>query len=211
MKQRFLAWLIPRIIFCIHYFLRLTVRWTFVGEKYDAKTSAPFLLSFWHARILMMPYAVHGWQGPMLISEHRDGAFIADAVALMGIQSSRGSSTKGGARAFLKMIRLARDGHTLGITPDGPKGPAQVVQMGTVKIAMKSGLPIRSVCYASERYWRAKSWDKFYVPKPFSRGVFIMGEPVYATGDEQETLKLFQEAMDDVQHKADTYFSSQDS
>jgi len=205
MKQRFLAWLIPHLIFSIHYFLRLTVRWEFIGERYTPE-SEPFLLSFWHARILMMPYAVHGWEGPMLISEHKDGAFIADAVALMGIQSSRGSSTRGGARAFLQMIRLARQGNTLGITPDGPKGPAQVVQMGTVKIAMKSGLPMRSVCYASNRYWRAKSWDKFYIPKPFSRGVFIIGEPVYPLEDEQETLQLFQQEMNRVQQQADAYF-----
>lgn len=205
MKQRLLRWLIPRLIFLIHYALRLTVRWEFVGERYTPE-SAPFLLSFWHARILMMPYAVHGWEGPMLISEHKDGAFIADAVALMGIQSSRGSSTRGGARAFLQMIRLARQGKTLGITPDGPKGPAQVVQMGTVKIAMKSGLPMRSVCYASNRYWRAKSWDAFYIPKPFSRGVFIMGDPVYPLEDEQETLQLFQQEMNRVQQQADAYF-----
>ena len=206
MKQRLLSWLIPRLICCIHYFLRFTIRWTFVGKRYSSE-SEPFLLSFWHARILMMPYAVAGWAGPMLISEHRDGAYIADAVALMGIQSSRGSTTKGGARAFLSMIRLARQGNTLGITPDGPKGPAEVVQMGTVKLAMKSGLPIRAVCYASERCWRAKSWDRFYIPKPFTRGVFIMGDPVFAQGVEEETLRLFQQAMDVVQHQADAYFT----
>jgi len=208
MKKRLLSWMIPRLIFLIHHLLRLTIRWTFIGERYQ-RDGAPFLLSFWHARILMMPYAVVGWEGPMLISEHRDGAYIADAVALMGIHSSRGSTTKGGARAFLAMIRLARQGHTLGITPDGPKGPAEVVQMGTVKIAMKSGLPMRSVCYATERHWRAKSWDRFYIPKPFTRGVFIVGEAVYASDDEEETLQRFQQAMDEVQQQADGYFTSE--
>ncbi len=205
MKKQFLAWLIPRLIFCLHHALRLSIRWEFVGERYHADMP-PFLLSFWHSRILMMPYAVHGWSGPMLISEHRDGAFIADAVALMGIESSRGSSTRGGARAFLQMIRLARKGHTLGVTPDGPKGPAEVVQMGTVKLSMKSGLPIRAISYATKRHWRAHSWDRFYIPKPLTRGVFVIGEPVYPTDDEQETLALFQKEMDRVQNVAEHYF-----
>ncbi len=205
MQKNVLKWLIPRIIFCVHHALRLSIRWTFIGERYHPDMP-PFLLSFWHSRILMMPYAVRGWSGPMLISEHRDGAFIADAVALMGIESSRGSSTRGGARAFLQMIRLARQGHTLGVTPDGPKGPAEVLQMGTVKLAMKSGLPIRSVSYASKRHWRMKSWDRFYIPKPFTRGVFVVGEPVYPTDDEQETFALFQQEMNRVQALAEHYF-----
>jgi len=206
MKRKLLAWLIPRFIYCIHMFLRYTIRWDFIGERYQLG-SEPYILSFWHARILMMPHAYHGWDGSMLISEHKDGAYIADAVELMGLHSSRGSSSQGGARAFLKMIRLARDGHPLGITPDGPKGPAEVVQPGTVQLAKKSGLPLRAVCYASKRHWRAKSWDRFYVPLPFTRGVFVIGEPVYALEHDDDTLKLFQKAMDDVQEKADHYFN----
>lgn len=205
MKVRLLSWLIPRLIFLIHKLLALTVRWEFVGERYRPG-DAPYILSFWHARILMMPYAYKGWDGSMLISEHRDGAFIADAVELMGIQSSRGSSTRGGARALLEMIRIARSGRSLGITPDGPKGPREVVQPGTVQLAKKSGLPLRAVCYASSRYWRANSWDQFYVPMPFSRGVFVIGEPVYAGEDDDETLQAFQHAMDSVQQQADSYF-----
>ncbi|HKI61282.1 MAG TPA: lysophospholipid acyltransferase family protein [Mariprofundaceae bacterium] len=206
MRRRLLSWLVPRLIYLVHYFLAFTIRWTFIGPRYEPKMS-PFILSFWHARILMMPLAVRGWRGPMLISEHRDGSFIADAVRLMGIESARGSSKKGGARAFLEMVKLARHGNTLGITPDGPKGPREVVQMGTIKLARKSGLPIRSVCYATKRHWRANSWDRFYIPKPFTRGVFVIGEPVYADqDDDQENLRLFQRAMDDVQKQADSYF-----
>ncbi len=206
MKHKLLAWLLPRLIYCIHMFLRYSIRWEFVGERYQSGCD-PYLLSFWHARILMMPHAYRGWDGSMLISDHRDGAYIADAVELMGLHSSRGSSTKGGARAFLKMIRLARKGHSLGITPDGPKGPVEVVQSGTVQLAKKSGLPLRAVCYASKRQWRAKSWDRFYIPKPFTRGVFVIGEPVYAGEDDAETLIAFQKTMDDVQMRADQYFS----
>ncbi|MDQ6954429.1 MAG: lysophospholipid acyltransferase family protein [Mariprofundaceae bacterium] len=208
MKHRLLAWLIPHLIFYIYFFLSRTIRWEFVGERYQPACK-PYILSFWHARILMMGYAYKGWNGSMLISNHRDGTFISGALDLMGLgkHTSRGSSNKGGARAFLKMIRLARQGHSLGITPDGPKGPVEIVQPGTVQLAKKSGLPLRAVCYASKRHWRVKSWDRFYIPKPFTRGVFVIGAPVYVGNDDAETLCLFQKAMDDVQIQADGYFS----
>lgn len=206
MQKKLTAWLVPRLIFLIHKLMAWTIRWEFVGERYQPG-QAPYILSFWHARILMMPYAYRGWNGSMLISEHRDGAYIADAVELMGIQSSRGSSTRGGARALLEMIRIARNGRALGITPDGPKGPREVVQPGTVQLSKKSGLPLRAVCYATKRHWRANSWDRFYIPKPFTRGVFVIGEPVFADSDDDtENLRRFQQAMDDVQHQADSYF-----
>ncbi len=207
MKQRLLGWLIPRLIYLVHKLLALTVRWEFVGERYKAG-DAPYILSFWHARILMMPFAYKGWDGSMLISEHKDGAYIADAVELMGIKSSRGSSTRGGARALLEMIKIARTGRSLGITPDGPKGPREVVQPGTVQLAKKSGLPLRAVCYATKRHKRANSWDRFYIPLPFTRGVFVIGEPVYAdSDDDDENLHRFQQAMDQAQVTADRFFS----
>jgi len=205
-KDKILAWLIPHAIYVIFLFLSRTIRWTFIGERYQAGCK-PYILSFWHARILMTPYAYQGWDGAMLISQHRDGGYITEASRLMGLKNvSRGSSTKSGARAFLKMIRMARKGHPLGITPDGPKGPAEIVQSGVVQLAKKSGLPLRAVCYATKRYWRVNSWDKFYIPKPFTRGVFVIGEPVYAGDDDAETLLAFQKAMDDVQRQADSYF-----
>ena len=207
MSKRFSAWLVPRLIYLVHKFLAFTVRWEFVGERYQPGQD-PYILSFWHARILMMPYAYQHWHGSMMISEHRDGAFIADAVELMGIQSSRGSSTRGGARALLAMIRLARQGMSLGITPDGPQGPREVVQAGTLQLARKSGLPLRAVCYATKRHWRASSWDRFYIPKPFTRGVFVIGEPVFVDPDcsDEVNLSRFQKAMDNVQQRADHYF-----
>jgi len=207
-KQRLLGWLVPRLVYLVHKLMAYSIRWEFVGTRYTPGQE-PYILSFWHARILMMPYAYKGWNGSMLISEHRDGAFIADAVQLMGINSSRGSSTRGGARAFLEMIRLARKGHPLGITPDGPKGPREVVQPGTVQLAKKSGMPLRAVCYASKRHWRANSWDRFYIPKPFTKGVFVISEAVYADMDDDAlNLEKFQAAMDETQRRADSYFDS---
>jgi lysophospholipid acyltransferase (LPLAT)-like uncharacterized protein len=207
MKERVTRWLAPRLIKMVIVFLSNTIRWEYVGERYRPG-QAPYILSFWHARILMLPYAYKGWNGSLLISEHRDGAYIADAMQLMGVESSRGSSTRGGARALLEMIRIARKGRSLGITPDGPKGPREMVQPGTVQLAKKSGLPLRAICYATKRHWRANSWDHFYIPKPFTRGVFVFGELVHIApdADDQEALSRVQQAMDATQKMADSYF-----
>ncbi len=157
----------------------------------------------------MMPYGFRGWQGYMLISEHRDGGFIADTMHLIGIRTVRGSSKHGGARALLWMIRKVRKEHCdLGITPDGPKGPREKVQPGTVQLAIKTGLPILPVCYATNRQWRIRSWDRFYIPKPFSRGVFVFGNPVSVSDkdDMNEALERVQHGMDAAQDAADCYF-----
>lgn len=206
MKESMIVWLVPRLIFLVYKFFSLTINWKLVGD-YEHWRNNSHLLAFWHARLLMIPYINKDWGGSMMISEHRDGSFIADAAHLLGIATSRGSSTRGGARAFLEMIRIARQGRSLGITPDGPKGPAEMVQMGTVQLAKKSGLPLRSVCYACKRHWRVNSWDRFYIPKPFTKGVIVLSDEVYADLEDDElNLKKFQAVMDETQHRADTYF-----
>ncbi len=211
MLDRFIVWIVPRLIHAIYFILSGTIRWEYVGRRFVPDQPQRFLLAFWHARMLMMPYAFRGWQGYMLISEHRDGGFIADTMHLIGIQTVRGSSTYGGARALLQMIRKVRKEHCdLGITPDGPKGPREKVQIGTVQLAAKTGLPILPVCYATNRQWRISSWDHFYIPKPFSKGVFVFGDllPVADKDDMDEALKRVQQAMDAAQDAADHYFDS---
>ena len=114
-----------------------------------------------------------------------------------------------GAKALLKVIRMEKEGYSPGITPDGPRGPAQVVKDGVAQIALKSGLPIVPVCYATNRYWRLASWDRFYVPKPFSKGIVVVGEALYPNSGEsaQAFTKRIQQAMDNTQQQADSHFS----
>ncbi len=212
MKQRLLGWLIPRLIVLVHWLLRLTIRWQFVGNVYHPGQSQRFMLAFWHSRVLMMPMAFRGWQGRMLISEHRDGAYIADAVALLGIRSARGSSTRGGARAALAMLRAAQRDHCdLGVTPDGPKGPAEVVKPGIAQLAIKAAYPVLPVSYASRRHRRLRSWDRFYLPLPFTRGVVVYGDYVYPKPDESTDafVARVQQAMDAVTKRAENYFSEE--
>jgi len=218
MKDHFIAWFVPRLIRFIYLLLVYTIRWQRVGVSYSNKRPERYLYAFWHARMLMMPSPFRKtlfgnnhrrFFGYMLISEHRDGGFIADVMHLLGIRTVRGSTTRGGRKAMLRMIRAVRDKNcNLGITPDGPKGPREVVQKGTVQLAMKTGLPIVPVCYATRRQWRVNSWDRFYIPKPFSRGVIVFGETLCISPDEpmDTALEKVQRGMDAVQHTADYYF-----
>ncbi len=210
-KQHFLGWIVPRVILLICKILQMTIRWEYVGERYDANNSERHIFAFWHARLLMMGVGLKGCRGYALISEHRDGGYIADALQLMGFRTIRGSSTRGGAKALLQMVRKSREEHCdFGITPDGPKGPREKVQLGTVQLAMKTALPVQPVIWATRAHWRVtSSWDHFYIPKPFTRGVFVFGEKVEveADADMQDALARVQHAMDETQLRADTYFS----
>ncbi|MDQ6997699.1 MAG: lysophospholipid acyltransferase family protein [Mariprofundus sp.] len=212
MKDRFVAWLIPRLIKCIFLFLEKTIRWHTIGEPYSSNDTQRCVHAFWHARLLMIPHLSRNgvWHGYMLISSHRDGGFIADTMHLMGIDTVRGSSTRGGARAMLKMLRAAKnDNRHIGITPDGPKGPREVVQKGMVQMAMKSGLPIVPVCYATKRHWRINSWDRFYIPQPFTSGVFVIGDEILISehDDMDDAVARAQQGMDEAQRRADSYFN----
>ncbi|MDQ6959883.1 MAG: lysophospholipid acyltransferase family protein [Mariprofundaceae bacterium] len=210
MKDRLLIWLLPRLIKLIYLFLVSSIRWQTAGKPYDQDDPQRNLYAFWHARMLMIPRLSRGiWHGYMLISSHRDGGFIADTMHLLGIETVRGSSTRGGARALLKMLRAVKDDNRhLAITPDGPKGPREKVQKGTVQLALKAELPIIPVCYATKRHWRINSWDHFYIPQPFTRGVFVFGEAVIVSSDEDmdQAIARTQKSMDNAQQRADNYF-----
>jgi 3-deoxy-D-manno-octulosonic-acid transferase len=149
---------------------------------HDAKR--PFILAFWHGRHLMMPMA---WDRNvpirMLISAHRDGRLIADSVAAFGIESIAGSSTRGGSTALRQMVKALREGACVGITPDGPKGPAEVASEGIVATARIAGVPIVPLSYATRGRRILRTWDRFWLALPFTRGVFAWGEPIAVPSD----------------------------
>lgn len=208
--DRLAIWLVPRLIKLTILFLSGTIRWRMVGVPYSSDDPQRKLYAFWHARLLMQPWYFRGWYGYVLISSHRDGGFIADTMHLLDIETIRGSSTRGGARAMLQMLRaVKRENRHLAITPDGPKGPREQVGEGTVQLAIKAGIPVVPICYATRHHWRLNSWDRFYLPRPFTSGVFVIGDPVFLSADEEpgEALRRVQQAMDDNQRQADSYFN----
>lgn len=139
----------------------------------------PFILAFWHGRLLLMPYSwprnqpIH-----MLISAHRDGQLIAKTVGHFGIQTIEGSTSKGGATALRSMLKSLKAGQCVGITPDGPRGPRMHASAGIVTTAKMAGVPIIPCAFGTSKRKHARSWDRFLIAKPFSRGVFVWGEPI---------------------------------
>ena len=106
------------------------------------KQGKHIIIAFWHGRQLMMPLAYRGSDARILISRHRDGELIHRTVARFGFHSVRGSTMRGGSVALKQLIRLGRSGVDLVVTPDGPRGPRQVVQLGVIQLAKATGLPI---------------------------------------------------------------------
>ena len=109
------------------------------------------IIAFWHARQLMMPLTYRGTGAHILISQHQDGEVIARVVERFGFRAVRGSSTRGGVEALRELIRLARSGVDLVVTPDGPKGPAQVAKMGVIQLARVAKLPIIPLAFSCSK------------------------------------------------------------
>jgi hypothetical protein len=181
----FASWLVTQ-------YVRLawaTGRWSVHGPqdhvaKWDAKQ--PFILAFWHGRILMMPKSWRpGVKVHMLISQHRDGELITRAVKPFGIDTIRGSTTKpgkakdkGGLAALREILRTLKNGECIGITPDGPRGPRMRASDGIVTIARLSGTAIIPATWSARRRWALNSWDRFLVPSLFTTGVIVWGQPI---------------------------------
>jgi len=150
------------------------------GEHYQALRQAgqPLIFVTWHARLLPLTY-LHRQQGVVaLVSEHRDGEYIARVMRRIGFGTARGSSSRGGSRALRELVHAARAGHDLAITPDGPRGPARKLKVGALTVARLTGSPLVPVSAGGARVWRASSWDRFMVPKPFAAIQVKYGPPV---------------------------------
>ena len=166
------------------------------------------IFAFWHSRLLLMSYASRGREVAVLISRHRDGEIISRIIARLGYSSVRGSSTRGGATALRRMPRLVRDGKDLAITPDGPRGPSCRVQPGVILAARLSGRPVLPVTFASEHFHSFGSWDRFQVPRPFSRGVFVWGEPLRVSREDdlEERRQTLEDSLNAITRRADDWF-----
>lgn len=137
--------------------IRLTMKMETIGFELAGpffESSRNVIFAFWHGRQLMMPFAPYPYnsrKAVVLISMHRDGELISRTIGYFGFQSVRGSTTRGGSRAFLQMLRMAGENLDLVITPDGPRGPRFRVQKGIIEIAKKTGLPIFPVGFSASK------------------------------------------------------------
>lgn len=159
----------------------------------------------WHSRLCISPCAYQGNKGHILISSHGDGEIIARVTAKFGFEHIRGSSSKGADRALKQMLKLARRNEDLIVTPDGPRGPAEVVKPGVAQIAKLTGQAVLPFAISASSCIRLRSWDRFMIPLPFARVFFVWGEPIRCGADEEvEVFRLrVEEVLKRVTEEAD--------
>lgn len=145
------------------------------------------IFCFWHGNMIMHPFhKPKGRKMAVLISHHRDGAVITSVLGWLGIGTVRGSTRKGGANAMRGLFAACERGTNIAITPDGPRGPVYEAKNGAAMLARTTGLPLIPVAFAASRGKVFSSWDRFMLPYPFARIVFVAGAPIIANGTDAE-------------------------
>ncbi len=191
------------------WFTGKTIRWTHYNRDIPEEfwqSGTPFILCFWHGRLLMIPEIWTKKQTlNMLISAHPDGKLIADTVSHLGIKAVAGSSSKGGMAAMKQMLSFLKEGNYVGITPDGPRGPYMKASKGAASIARLSSVPMIPVSIAVKRARFMNSWDRFMLAWPFSKGVTVWGKPVYVNKDDDtnKKTKTLEKEMVAITRRAD--------
>jgi lysophospholipid acyltransferase (LPLAT)-like uncharacterized protein len=193
--------IVPGLAYAYIRMLRRTMRLDYRGREVldDARREGSrYILAFWHARFVMMPYCYPDARLTVLISRHRDSEMLGRLLARFGLDVSRGSSTVGGVAGMRDVLRKARAGYDVGIAPDGPRGPRRRAKLGVITAAKLAGIPIVPVAFSASRAKRLSSWDRTLVPWPFSTGLFVYGSPIRVPRDAdpraEETVRAALEA-----------------
>ncbi|HDR15756.1 MAG TPA: DUF374 domain-containing protein [Desulfobacteraceae bacterium] len=190
----------------------------FGGEAVEAAlalSGGRAVYATWHQR---MPYHFHYFGKMhllMMISGSRDGEYAARLASCFGFRNVRGSSTRGGSKALKDIISRLRDGRgSAGMLADGPQGPPRVVKMGSLIMSRDTGLPLIGVLWGADRCWTLNSWDRYLIPRPFSRVVVKYTEPMWipagTTGEELDELRgEFERRLNEATRFCDLYFGSE--
>ncbi len=200
-KRKILLFFLPPLAYGFIRLLYMSCKKNFHFPQ--NRVNVPCLVAFWHGEILMNPFLHQKFlkdaKMSVMISDHFDGEFIAKIAHYFGFSVIRGSSTRGAIKALKKSFKLIDDGGGIAITPDGPRGPFHSIADGIVIMAQRKDIPIVVYRYKATSFWRLNSWDKFIIPKPFSRLDFYVSEPIYVNG-----LSMF-DAKEKIKEKLDSY------
>lgn len=165
-------------------------------------------MAFWHGQIFMATYCFRNRGIVVLTSQNRDGEYIARVIRRFGYGTARGSSTRGFHGATVEALRVLKNGKDVGIAIDGPRGPRYVAKRGAAFIARKSGNPVVPFSISVQRKWVINSWDHFQIPKPFSRGIVLIEDPIYvdagSSAEEMDAIEVrIQQSLDELRVRGD--------
>ena len=167
---------------------------------------------FWHGRMFLPTYHLRNQGIYALVSKHRDGEYLARILHHLGSRTIRGSTSHGGGRALLLMARKLKEGFDGAFTPDGPRGPIYKAKPGIIRLAQRAQIPIIPLSSnAHRKKVYLNNWSKFILPRFFSRGIIIYGEPIRVPP--KPSLKIIKEkteelekALNKLTQEADNYF-----
>lgn len=197
LKERILIHLADWSFFTAIKLIGATIRFESEGEiglKAIETVGKLPIYAVWHDRIFLGTAYLKRRGIVFLTSQSFDGEYIARFLQRFGYGAIRGSSTRGGARGLVEMIRGMSRGLPMGFTVDGPKGPRYEVKSGVVLLAKKTGNPILPFIVHPRRYWTINSWDRLQIPRPFTRALMVFGRPIYveadASGERIESVRV---------------------
>lgn len=193
-------------------FVWMTSKWEILGKEHPDlhwEQNKPLIACFWHGRLLMM---FKSWFGQhklhMLISSHPDGQIIARTTQRFGYGWIAGSSNRGGRKAILNILKTLKSGESVGITPDGPRGPRYKANLGIIQMARLGNAALLPISYSATRGIFMKSWDRFFLPFPFSKGIFIYGPLINVAGSsksDEELCQQLENALQELTARADLH------
>ena len=212
-RERFLIRAAELVFFSLIAIVGRTLRWEVEGAdnlKTASRDGSLPIYTFWHNRIFLGTYFFRNRRIVVMTSQSFDGEYIARFIQRFGYGAVRGSSTRGGVGAIVKMVRLARAGCHTGFSIDGPKGPRYVAKMGAVLLAKKTGNPILPFSLVAKRYLTIRSWDRLQIPLPFTRALVSIAPPIYVPKDaDEEELQAkrdeLQKALDECCSRGDEW------
>lgn len=186
LRDRLAIRLAARVFGAMISILGRTIRFEVRGREHLESIMANAdsqILTLWHENVFLSIYYMRGMGVVVMSSKSFDGEYSARFLTRFGFGTVRGSSSRGGADALVKMIRVARKGVRTAFTVDGPRGPRRVVKPGVCALAMKSGGLIYPASIEPAKFWTLKSWDRMRIPKPFSRALVIVRPPIAVAPD----------------------------
>jgi lysophospholipid acyltransferase (LPLAT)-like uncharacterized protein len=180
LKQRIILAIGPPIASIVALALGATLRFEHIcepGATVGFDVPPPAVYAFWHRCLLTGVWPFRNYGLTLLVSRSFDGELFTRTAKLMGFLTVRGSSSRDGAPGLRNLQRAYLEGHYCAITADGPRGPAMVAKPGAAHLAQLVNAPVRTCYLHPHRAWRLRSWDRFLIPKPFSKVTIAWTRP----------------------------------
>lgn len=198
--------MVPRVTALVLAAIGATLRFEVVAEEGAVPATPPAkgIFCFWHRCTLPCGWYFRKFRCSILISQSFDGELITRTLGLLGYNSVRGSSSRGGAVGLLALKDVLAKGDPVVFTADGPRGPIYQTKIGPVKLAQMTGKPMGSFYLLPERAWVMRSWDRFLIPKPFSRVAVSWARAVEAPAKDADAaaLETKREELNDALERA---------